>query len=191
MTDSSKCLHLLIQVWKFNTWAQAVVSGPLSLQVSSKWLWTDDWCRMIIVGWVRAWKTTRRRPIVSGCCWRGDPPVTRSVRGQQRWSFQHNIAGSRNWKTVQGCRVQCVICSPSVLSVNTFPHIVFQYSLPAHLSFCYPLHSLILFPFSSSFFSPSLHYLQHDGFFAKLLSLLRSFFSALLSDRVQEVKLYL
>lgn len=60
-----------------------------------------------------------------------------------------------------------------------------QCSLSFNLSF-YPLHFLILFPLSA--LSP-LHYPQHDGFFAKLSSLFRSFISELLSEGVREVML--
>lgn len=49
------------------------------LQVSWRWSWTADWCKMITGVWGRAWRTTNERPIASVFCWRGGAAVERWV----------------------------------------------------------------------------------------------------------------
>lgn len=94
-------------------------------QASSKWLWTGGWCRMIIVGWVRAWRTTKRPPTAFDCCWRGGPWATRSVRWRW-WQLgileipDHQIwFWDAEWLSERSR--ECVVLHSVV--INTFVHV--------------------------------------------------------------------
>lgn len=80
--------------------------------------------------------------------------------------------------------VECKSATSFIMcSLTPFSYLFSVLQLPTHLSFCFPLSNFVFFLFSP------LHYLQHDGFFAKLSSLLHYFLSKILSDGVQEVML--
>lgn len=141
-------------------------------QAILKWLWTDGWCRMTIVGWVRAWRTTRRPATASDCCWSAEWRVTRSGRWEQACLFRTTLHHSAGWWIFKHYVLH-------IVAINTFSLVRF---------FCTNTPS-VLFLFSNFVFLLSLHHFQHDGIFAKFSSLFHSFLSKILSGKVQEVTL--
>lgn len=85
-----------------------------------------------------------------------------------------------DWQGVAGMSSSPrVRTTPLLLFSSTDDLSIWVFGITPLVNFLFPL-----------FFSP-LHYFQHDGFFAKLYSSFRSFFSNILSDGAREVNVAL